>query len=169
MNYELKSFLDSYHIIFDATQGLAAAIFGLCVFLVVRRTGLVNDEDLAVSGAIWPLVLAATFSLASIILSFLSIGAVQNFYSVSYKYQFRVEVEGKNGPSALEKLDKEFGCVSVLTKEWVTPNEPSHFFDECIRGEYVSPLVKRSLSSLAVSIVTLFCWFLVQVRLRKVS
>lgn len=164
MTDAFSNFLASYEVYLDAVQGLSIAVFGASAYVVLRQSGVLAADGLRPATSTWILVLAGVASASAIIVSFFALGAVQSTFSDIYKSEYMVAISNPVDVSSFEEILENYRCISSLTGQSVTPAEPMHYFDECIRGPVVSPLVSMSFGFMFVSLILLVVWFLLQVR-----
>ena len=170
MDPNILTFVKSYEVIFSSIMGLSTAVFGACLFVVLRHFGMIDDTKYrGISVNIW-LYMAATCSVLAIIFSLFMSGTAWSVVSDTYKAVYVYDLNDKVKEEARPEYDKQverLTCISSYTDEILKPNDGGHYFDECIRGPFLAPMVSTAMILSGVGLAALLVWFIGQITAMK--
>lgn len=135
----LKYSIESYLSFFDSSASLGIAMFGACLFVVVRAVGLILDKEFAKVNHLYLIAVSAVCALIMILTGYLAHNAV---------LAFSTEV----------MMGETFGhCVPPAD------SSPTTFFRECHRY-FLRLYAQINVVASILGIVSIGVWFLLQTR-----
>lgn len=151
-------------------MGLSTAVFGACLFVVLRHFGMIDDPKYRGTSINFWLYMAAICSALAITLSLFMSGTAWSVVSDTYKAAYVYDLSDKVKPEAKTEYDKQvrrLTCVSSYTGESLSPDDGGHYFDECIRGPFLAPMVSTGMALSGIGLAALLVWFFGQIAVIK--
>ncbi|MEM9435729.1 MAG: hypothetical protein AAGA15_01700 [Pseudomonadota bacterium] len=174
MDPALAEFLKSYAAVLTLLRGLATAVFGACLFLVVRQVGIIRDPDLRGRPLLIPILLSGSSAALALVAAVFVQGSLASLHDDLYQAAYLPDVAPAQNASAeirddyAAKLDR-LSCTSEWTGQpidltaLVTDRAGiSHYFDQCLRGG-IAFWVQLTLAATVISVAFLLLWFILQI------